>query len=63
MMEAVRTSEMLVYFNETKRSYIPGGYHILRRENKKSHTKFWLESLKRRDKSENLDVDGIIILK
>jgi hypothetical protein len=26
MMEAVRTSEMLVYFNETTRHYIPEGY-------------------------------------
>jgi hypothetical protein len=63
MMEALQTSEMLVYFNETKRRYIPEGYHILHRENMKSHTKFWLESLKGRDKSENLDVDGMIILK
>jgi len=26
------------------------------------HTLFWLENLKRRDHSEDLDVDGIIIL-
>jgi hypothetical protein len=29
MMAAVRTSETLVYFNETTRRYIPEGCHIL----------------------------------
>jgi hypothetical protein len=28
MMEAVRNSETLVYFNETTQSYIPGGCHL-----------------------------------
>jgi hypothetical protein len=38
-MEAVRTSETSVYFNETTRRYIPEGYnpHTRRRENLKSH--------------------------
>jgi hypothetical protein len=29
MMEAVRTSEMSVYFNENTRRYIPEGYNLL----------------------------------
>jgi hypothetical protein len=29
MMEAVRTSETLVYFNDTTQSYIPEGSHLL----------------------------------
>jgi hypothetical protein len=29
MMEAVHTSEMLVYFNESTRHYIPEGCHLL----------------------------------
>jgi hypothetical protein len=39
MMEAVRTSETSVYFNETAWCSIPEGYciHIRRRENMKSH--------------------------
>jgi hypothetical protein len=39
MMEAVRTSETLVYFNETTRRYTPEGYHLdtRRRENLKPH--------------------------
>jgi hypothetical protein len=28
MMEAVSNSEIFVYFNETARRYIAGGYHI-----------------------------------
>jgi hypothetical protein len=41
MMEAVRTSEMLVYFNETTRRYSLEGFHlhISRSENLKSHKK------------------------
>jgi hypothetical protein len=40
MLEALRTSETSVYFNETIRRYIQEGYrlHIRRRENLKSHT-------------------------
>jgi hypothetical protein len=40
MMEAVRTSETLVYSNETTRRYIPDDskLHTSRRENLKSHT-------------------------
>jgi hypothetical protein len=38
MMEAVRTSETSVYFNENKWRHIPQGYlHTRRRENLKSH--------------------------
>jgi len=39
MMEAVRTSETSVYYNETTRRYIPEGsnLHTRRRENLKSH--------------------------
>jgi hypothetical protein len=39
MMEAVRTSEPLVNFNETTRRYIPDDskFHTRRRENLKSH--------------------------
>jgi hypothetical protein len=39
MMEAVRTSEISVYSNETTRRYIPEGSHFYtrRRENLKSH--------------------------
>jgi hypothetical protein len=39
MMEAVRTSETSVYFNETTRRFISEGchLHIRRRENLKSH--------------------------
>jgi hypothetical protein len=39
MMEAVRTSEMSVYFNVTSRLYIPEfcKLHTRRRENLKSH--------------------------
>jgi hypothetical protein len=43
-MEAVRTSETSVHFNETTRRYIPEGCHLhaSRREDLKSHvyTKF-----------------------
>jgi hypothetical protein len=28
MMEVIRTSDMLAYFNETTRHYIPEGYHL-----------------------------------
>jgi hypothetical protein len=39
MMEAIRTSEMLVHSNETTRRYIPedSKLHTRRRENLKSH--------------------------
>jgi hypothetical protein len=39
MVDAVRTSEMSVYFDETTRRYIPEGCHLLTRlrENLKSH--------------------------
>jgi hypothetical protein len=41
MMEAARTSQTSVYFNETARRYIPEGYRLQtrRRENLKSHAK------------------------
>jgi hypothetical protein len=49
MMEAVHTSEMLVYFNETTWHYIPEGcrHHAYSYENLKSHIKhhvhnFWI---------------------
>jgi hypothetical protein len=40
MLEAVRTSEMSVYFNKTTRRYIPDGcyLHTRRRENMNSHS-------------------------
>jgi hypothetical protein len=37
MMEAVRTSEMLVYYSETTLRNIPEGYHFRHSENLKSH--------------------------
>jgi hypothetical protein len=39
MMEAARTTETLVYFNENTRRYNPEGYHLhtRRHENLKSH--------------------------
>jgi hypothetical protein len=44
MMEAARTSETSVHYNEPKRSYIPEGCHLntRRRENLKSHLQFSL---------------------
>jgi hypothetical protein len=36
--------------------------HVERREISETFTKFWLENLKGRDHSEDLDVDGMIIL-
>jgi hypothetical protein len=43
MIEAVRTSETSVNFNVTTRRYIPedSKLHTRRRENPKSHKKFW----------------------
>jgi len=48
IMEAVRTSETSVIFNETTRRYIPEDYklHTLRRENLKSHNFPWTNSLR-----------------
>jgi hypothetical protein len=44
MMEAVRTSETSVYYNETTRRYIPEGsdLHTRCRENLKSHNEIIL---------------------
>jgi hypothetical protein len=42
VMEAVRTSEAPIYFNETTWRYIPEGCHLhtRRRENLKSHYQY-----------------------